>query len=190
MLTLRELLTALYGVFRLMRGDVGGFQWFDGGAVAFWRSFYAALVLLPVWVILMFVLPDSADEITARAVVAQLIGYAIGWPAYALLVLRVAESLGRFNRYYSYMTAYNWFQLIQAVIWLPASLLVATGLVPGGLVVVLWFAGYALLLGYSWFLARYGLGLGASGATLLVISDFMLGMVIGGIAQTLARTPI
>jgi hypothetical protein len=186
MLTIGELAAALSGVGRLVRLQVDGFDRFDATLSGFWKSFWVALFVLPIWVLLV------ADQMSAtapgspwRMVACKLIGYVISWLAYPLLMVRISDFLGRWPRYLTYMVAYNWFQLVQMAAWLPLVLLAATGILPNGAVAILWVATHGVLLAYSWFIARRGLEVDGGTACALVAIDFLLSLLIDSMADSM-----
>ncbi|MTJ82649.1 MAG: hypothetical protein F8N37_16795 [Telmatospirillum sp.] len=181
MLTLRELVYALYGVGRLLRFRVDGFDAFDASPRGFWRSFWAALLVLPVWGVILL---DQTGEhgASARFAITETIGYAISWLAYPLVMLKIADLLDRWPRYYSYMVAYNWFQLLQAAAWLPLVLLVKVQ-APPGLIAIVWLATHGALMTYNWFLARKGLRVDAAPAIAIVVIDLLLSLVVDRFAE-------
>jgi len=47
----REMMYALYGAYRLARFDAGGMRYFDASIDGFWRSFFAAVLIAPFYLI-------------------------------------------------------------------------------------------------------------------------------------------
>lgn len=185
MLTARELVYALAGVWRLAHFDANGFSYFDASVRGIWRSFWAALLLAPAWAFL--VLGDGMGPAPARFVAAQLIGYVMGWLAYTLVAAKIADAFDRAALYPGYMTAYNWFQLVQGVLWVPVTLVIQSGLLSPLAAGLLWLACYAVLLVYNWFIARRGLDVSIPTAMGIVFVDALLGLTVGGVADALAR---
>ena len=52
MITPVEVVYATYGAWRLARFDCQGLQYFDNTPEAFWRSFYAAVIVAPPFAVL------------------------------------------------------------------------------------------------------------------------------------------
>lgn len=186
MLSLRDLIAAKIGVGLLIRLDERGFDYFDASPAGFWRSFWAAVLLFPFWAFLMFSQPIGLSDHPLRFVTAQILGYGIGWLAYAYLALGVVGFLGHAGRYLRYIVAYNWFQLVQGLLWVPAVLLGRSGLLPPGAAAWLWLVCYGVLMFYGWFIARRGLGFSAGNAALLVMIDFFLGVLVNNVANSIA----
>lgn len=178
MLTIGEFAAALRGVRRLLRLKPDAFELFDATPRGFWKSFWVAAIILPVWALLV---ADQAgtngQAASLRYFLVQGIGYVVSWLAYPLLMVRLADVLDRWPRYYSYMVAYNWFQLVQTLAWLPVVLLLDRD-APRGLIGLLWLTTHGVLLGYSWFIARRGLKVDTGAAIALVIIDLLLSLLI------------
>jgi hypothetical protein len=186
MLSLGKFLAALVGIGRLLRWRTDAFDAFDKTARGFWASFWVALLILPLW---CYVVADQMDQMAhpspERFVAFQAIAYAISWLAYPLVMLRICDFLDRWPRYYTYIVAYNWFQLAQAVAWLPMLILMGIG-APRGLVAIVWLTTHGVLIGYAWFIARRGLEVDAGTASALVVIDLLLGLLIDRLAEAMA----
>jgi hypothetical protein len=79
MITLRVIVSGLYGVFRLACLKRYGADYFDKTLQGFWRSFFAAVLTLPFYVILIalhFGEPGLTQD-TFRYVSVELISYVI-----------------------------------------------------------------------------------------------------------------
>lgn len=182
MLTIRELLAGLVGVGRLLRLRADAFDCFDASLTGFWRSMRLAVILAPASAIL--VLERMAEVNPADPLhfaTMQAIGYAVGWLAYPLLMVRISVFLDRGPRYFTYMVAYNWFQTAVIAMMLGLTLLAHGGL-PMGLLTLLQLLGQGLLLVYGWFIARRGLLVETATATALVVIDLLLGVLIDVLA--------
>jgi hypothetical protein len=177
----------LQGVRRLSRFDQVGFLFFDASRKGFWRSFGAAAVCLPIWALAEYQQTASlAHDAALRFLAIQIVAYAISWLAYPLVVLQIADWFGVWPNYYRYMVAYNWFQPLLQMLWLPFLLL--EFLPPddvGGLAGPFWLALQLVQCVYGWFLARFGLGVTTSTAAALSILDMALALLIDLIASRL-----
>jgi len=177
----------LQGVRHLSRFDQIGFLFFDASRKGFWRSFGAALVCLPVWALAEYQQVQALhDEAALRFLAIQFTAYVVSWLAYPLLALQIADMFGVWPNYYRYMVAYNWFQPVLQVMWLPLLLL---EFVPGSQTAAMLGLMWILLQGvqgaYGWFLARYGLGVNSSTAVALAVIDMLLALLIDQVAARL-----
>jgi hypothetical protein len=174
----------LQGIRRLSRFDQVGFLFFDASRKGFWRSFGGAAVCLPIWALAEYQQVTTLHEGEAlRFLAIQISAYVMSWLAYPLLVLQIADWFGVWPNYYRYMVAYNWFQPVVQVMWLP---LVVLEFIPGNqtgeMAALLWLLLEVVQGAYGWFLARYGLGVSASTALALAVIDSALALLIDGIA--------
>ena len=48
MITKQEVFKGLYGAWRLLLGDRGAVALFDDSIMGFWKSFFAAILILPI----------------------------------------------------------------------------------------------------------------------------------------------
>jgi len=177
----------LQGVRRLSRFDQVGFLFFDASRKGFWRSFCAALVCLPIWALAEYQQTAALQSDTAlRFLAIQFTAYVVSWLAYPLLVLQIADMFGVWPNYYRYMVAYNWFQPVLQLMWLPLLLL---EFVPGSetasMLAILWILLQGVQGAYGWFLARFGLGVSTSTALALAVIDMLLALLIDQIAARL-----
>ncbi|MDR3439195.1 hypothetical protein [Telmatospirillum sp.] len=185
MLKSRDLALALIGVRRLLHFGSDAFGIFDASPKGFWTSFWAAALVLPVWcLVIADQMSGMAHPSLVRFVAIQAIGYAISWLAYPLAMVKICDLLDRWPRYYGYMVAYNWFQVVQAVAWLPLVLLVDLKASPG-LVAIAWLTTHGVLMTYSWFIARRGLQVDAIAASALVVIDLLLSLLIDRLSEIL-----
>lgn len=186
MLTLGELAVALAGLARLARFDAQGLAFFGNDLAAFWRSFAAAFLVAPVHfgLIALDMDGETADRLLHSWLV-YLIAYVIGWVAYPLAMVHLSRFLDREPLFFRYMAAYNWFQVVQAAIVLPASLLAATGLLSEEAIALLGMFVLSSILIYDWFIARTALQIGGAQAAALATIDLLLGLLISVIASGL-----
>ena len=176
----------LQGIRRLSQFDQIGFLFFDASRKGFWRSFGAALICLPVWAILEYVHIARLDHDVPHFIAMQGIAYAVGWLAYPLVALLVADMFGAWPNYYRYMVSYNWFQPVMQLMWLPVEVLEflpggETSSMPGLLALLI----MAVQGVYGWFLARFGLGVSSSTALAMTVIDVGLGLLIDRVATQL-----
>lgn len=175
------------GAWRLAHLDSSGMSYFENSLVAFWRSFQAAVVAAPLFLILILLRtaehPLSSDP--WRAFFIEAIGYVIGWTAFPLAAWYLAGALGKPNRYFSYIGAYNWANVIQVAAFMPIAALSASDLLPGMLVVLAALVLTAAVIYYQFFIVRTALGIDALPALGFVAIDLMLGLAIDAVETTL-----
>ena len=183
---LYEIRLALAGAMQLARGDAGGLVWFDASIDGFWRSFRAALVCYPLYLVLLsfrLTVAQVQASSLARIVAVETIGYAIAWVAFPLLILPLIRLLDRENRFLLFMVAYNWSQVPQTMVFVLLAIL--GSVVPHGLAQSIQVAGAIAVLVYEWFIARSALQVPGPPAVLIVMLDVLLGSVLNRVTETL-----
>ena len=181
-----ETLRALYGTWRIARGDANGLTFFDFSLNGFWRSFLAAIIVFPAFAFLRWhdLLDAPEDFPVGRYMTVEVVAYVIKWLAFPVLMYQVMPILGRSERYIGFITVYNWSSVLQMAVYLVALLLgvLFPMLGPGGFVMV---AVIAMLV-YGVYIARLTLSVPIPTASAIVMADFLLSMVITSIGIRLA----
>ncbi|MCZ6604784.1 MAG: hypothetical protein O7A03_06530 [Alphaproteobacteria bacterium] len=176
----REIYLSLYGAWRLLHLDRAGLGWFDASLGGFWKSFFAAAIVLPAFIVVELALPvplpeDSAAAGMGRKAAANAIVYVFAWIVYPLLMVSVTDLMGRGDKYFGYIVAYNWAGVLQSYIVLPAILLTyASEAVGVPILLIVQLAMY----GFGWFIARVALDISALAAVGLVFVDIVLAVLL------------
>ncbi|WP_434617227.1 hypothetical protein [Azospirillum sp. B2RO_4] len=184
-LTTPAILSALTGAWRLARFDRTGMEFFDRTPDGALNSFYAALVVLPAYALLLAIrLWDQLDGTPIlQLVTVEGIAYVVSWTAFPLALFRIASLMGKEQLYPGTLTAYNWSAVVQMAIYLPTIVLSATGLLPSGVSEALVFGVMMALLTYQWFVLRTALSLSGLAAAALVMLDLFLSAAISDLAD-------
>ncbi len=184
--SLPQAAAALYGAWRLLRFDREGLQYFEAASAgAFWRSFFAAVLIAPGYAILV-ALHLAESDVAAGAVstfTIHVLAYVISWTAFPLVVHSVAQGLGRADHWVGFVIALNWSKVLQMAIYLPIALLAASGalgLNGPGLATLL---GLTAILIYQWFVTRSALDITGPQAAGLTGLDVVLGITITAFAD-------
>ncbi len=182
MIDLRDIVYGLYGAYRLAVRDPAGMTYFDRTVVGFWRSFAAALIGLPAFVLLVASSQEAMQSQIHPAgfVLVETIGYAVHWLAFPGVMIHVAAALGRPERFLDVCIAWNWARVIEVYLFALLSAIGARGLLPAGITDFLSLAAIAWVLLYQWYIARIALGANGLAAVGIVMLDFMLSLVIAG----------
>jgi hypothetical protein len=183
-----EVRSALTGLLRLARGDHGGLGCFDRSLDGFWRSFRAAILSYPLYLVLLLMRVAAADWPNSgglRILSVETIGYIISWTAFPLVMLSVTRWIGRTDRLFDFMVPYNWYQLPQSLLFVLVGLVSANGPADSPAVQALAIAAAAAVVGFEWYLARVALDTTRSAAALVVLVDLVLGALIDWSAGSL-----
>ena len=99
----------------------------------------------------------------------------------------ICHAIGRDNAQVGFTVAFDWCQVIQVVIYLPAVALGASGVSPEVSAAWLHVFIYAVVLAYEWFVVRVALDVSPFATAGFVTPDLILGILITGIADGLMR---
>ena len=189
-----EIGRSIYGAWRLLLLDPTGVQWFELSIEGFWRSFFAAALIAPVYAIMVVI--DAGDALaeidTGAIVLVKGIAYGLTWIVFPVVMIFLCRLLGLTETYIPYIIALNWSAIIQTAIFFPLALLSTTGALSVGIAAPLTFVVTLGLLFYQWFIARNVLQAGPFGAIALVLLDLLLtifidrgadALLVSGVAQ-------
>jgi hypothetical protein len=191
MIRLQELAAGIYGAWRLAWADPRGLAYFDASERGFWTSFWAAVIAAPAYALIVGINLATPDEFGGapidgtRLLLVELIAYVIGWTAFPLAMVNIAEKLDRTQHYARYIVASNWGGVIEMTAFLPA---VAIGETVPALSVLPALVGLAMFA-YQWFIARTALALSNRQAMIPVAVNFALGVALALVARALLMTP-
>jgi hypothetical protein len=174
-----EISQALYGAWRLAHLDRTAMRHFDLSHRGTWRSFWAALYCYPFFLLERWLeLPSEnvADAGLGHIFLVESIGYVVGWTAFPLAALALCRWLGREERGFDFITAYNWSVVLQTALFVLIGLV--SLIVPDGTAVALQRLGLIAALIYEWFIALVAIGAGPWIAGLIVTLDIVLGLFI------------
>jgi hypothetical protein len=179
---------ALTGTLRLARGDPGGLACFNTTEDGFWNSFWAAVLCYPLYLILLAfpIELGPTPELEAWHMIAiETIHYVISWVAFPLLMVPLVDWLQRSDRFFGFMTAYNWCQVPQTLVFAAVALAGAVGLLSAeGMLIADLIAGLAALV-YEWYVSRVALAVSRPKAALVILADVVLATVLSHISSSL-----
>ncbi len=186
-ITTRDVTVALYGATRLAKGDPHGIDFFDDTVEGFWRSFWAAVLVAPPYLLLLAFDLSGATIHSGplRVFLVESIAYVIGWTAFPVVMFYLCEAIGRQDRYFRYISATNWATVLQVTLYLFVTAVIATGILPSGLALGASLAAHLALAVYGWFIARVGLILSAAGAAGVVALDIALSLAVNAVVRAM-----
>jgi hypothetical protein len=156
---LGEILAALYGSYRLARGDRGGLNYFDSSREGAIRSFFAALLVLPVFALMVYgnIIKGHLSAPVPTIIIIHGLVFVISWVIYPLIVFEILAVMKRQERFLPYLSAFNWCHVLQALAFLP---IVMYGLaIPEGNAILSFLQAsiFVLVMVYQWFINRSSL---------------------------------
>jgi len=179
---------ALTGALRLARGDRGGLTCFDRSLDGFWRSFRAAAITYPLYLILLTMRVSVAEWQRSgglRIVIVETTAYVVAWVAFPLIMLTVTRWIGRAHRFFDFMVPYNWCQLPQSALFVLLGIGSESSMLGSRAGASLDVIAAIATLVYEWYIARVALEVTASTAAFVVLVDLVLGVFISYIASSL-----
>jgi hypothetical protein len=184
---------ALFTAFRVARFDVGASEAFDHSFEGFFRSFFAALLSLPLYVFLVVVeqrfIDDDRGSRAGQALanaspfgagywLIEMLAYAVGWAALPLAMILIVKLIGASHRYVPFVIAYNWGScLVYLAMTIPSIAFLLGIATPTG-IFILSYGVAVFVLTYRWRLARETLQISGLNAAGIVIFDALLTFLI------------
>lgn len=172
MLPWPEVREALSGATKLARFDATGFEHLGDTNRDAWRSFFAAIIVGPMFLMWMaahgFEHPDTP---LLYGILFEAFSYIAGWFLFPVIMWQITQSMNCREHFARFVTAYNWCAVIQNALFIVLNVIL-TGL--GAAESTLNFFGFMLLmyiLLFGWFIARHTLGLTNAGAAMIVAID-------------------
>lgn len=176
---------SLSGAWGLLRRDPAAPTAFNATLDGFWRSFLAAVLLLPLDLAYLAIIgPAEGAEQAAAGTrwTVNILVYVIGWAAWPLIAFYMTRLMDCRDRLLGYIVAYNWSQLLTGPFLIGLDVLGRMAL-PQEVSIVANIAGLAGVLFYEYLIARQMLGVVAGKAIVLVMTAFLLALVLRDIAD-------
>lgn len=189
MISSREVALSIYGACQFAKFDRAAVQYFDNTPEAFWRSFYAAALALPAYALLVLLnfAENPVDASGFRILMVESSGYVIGWVMFPLIMIPLTDTLDRADRYFRFMTAWNWAIVLQVFLFLAITALVASGAVPGQVAGFVILIAVIAILVYQGFIAMATLDIRAPAAFMIVAIDLVLAIALNLVTQSFYR---
>ena len=178
--TTREVLSSVYGAWTLFKLDPRGIAFFEDSLGAFWRSFFAAVIVAPGFAILRLMehLESAQSVDPLGAAVIEAIAYVVVWVGFPLALYYLAQGFGRPERYVLAVVALNWSVVIQIALSLPVHLVAASGILSQGLATLAVLVVLVVTLFYEGFVVRTALKVPTPLAALVVAVDIAISVAV------------
>lgn len=190
MISLNELILGLYGALRLARGDAGGMRYFNDTLDGFWRSFWAAALVAPIFAALLWIRYNTYDLTVPplRFALLEAASYATAWVLFPLIMFYLVQVIERESRYFAFIVAYNWSTVWQNLVYLPLAIVTELGWLPFAAASTLSIAVLAAVFVYTWFIARTALQVNGMVAASIVATDFLISILLNVVTDGLIQT--
>ena len=187
MISATHLTTALYGAYRLARADRNGMTYFDSSLDGFWLSFFAAVLVAPIFFLLMMIRFENGgiDATAFRFFSIEAIAYTIGWFLFPLIVYYLVQALEKEKRYFGFIIAYNWASVIQNSVYLPFAISFELGVFEGRSAELINLFLLCLVLAYTWFITKTALDVSGFVASGIVVLDVGVWIMLNMITDTM-----
>lgn len=180
-----EIVRSLYGAYWLARMDPRGVWLFNLTIEGFWHSFFAAVLVAPLYAVIatqeLASFPEALDP--GWTLLIKTGAYALAWIAFPLAALVLTRLLGLDRYYVVLVIAGNWAAVLQAAVLLGALALRLA--LPEALASLVLVAVTIAVLFYQWFVTRAALQTTGGIALGLVTVDLLLNVAINTSADRL-----
>lgn len=179
MMDLTRFIQALFGLRLILRLEPGGFSFFEKTYNGFVRSFFPAVLLSPFYFLHTGLSFGDENETLGMApyFVVETLSYVLSWTIFPFVMIYVARSLDRSDRYFAYLVPYNWFQLTIGGLAMPLLLLIDIGWLDNAGGAFFNFVILGVLMVYGTFLARTALNVATTTALGIVFMDVLLNLL-------------
>ncbi len=176
----REVLSAVYGAWTLFKLDPRGLAFFEDSIPAFWRSFFAAVIVAPGFAVLRLMEHLESGHTSAPLAIAvvEVIAYVVVWAGFPLALYYLALGFDREKRYLLAVVALNWSVVIQIALSLPVHLIAASGILSPGLAALAVLAVLVVTLFYEGFVVRTALQVTTPLAAVVVGVDVAISIAV------------
>jgi hypothetical protein len=171
-------LAGLRAALLLAGGRVEGLRAIPADLAGAARSFLAAAVALPLFLLLLATTARQGGvALSPTMLVLQVLGYAIAWAGYAVLSHRLVGALGKAGRWPRFIALWNWVNVVQYLMLLGGSLPALAG-APRGLTLAAALGAQAWALWLEWYATRLTLDVPGLIAAAVMAPDVLLGLVV------------
>ena len=187
MTPLHETLAGLYGAWRLARADRSGMAYFNTTHEGFWRSFISALIVAPIYIVLL-VMRYHAEQLTVppvRYVALEAISYVVAWFIFPLVMFYLVQAIERERQFLGFVIAYNWASVWQNFLYLPVSMVGEMGVLPEDWERSLELAALVLVFIYTFYITKISLQISNLLAVGIVVVDFLVSVFLNLITEML-----
>lgn len=185
-----EIEQSIYGVWRIVLRDPDAPRYFNVTADGFWRSFFAAAIVAPLYLLQILLAQDLiAADVNALGfgvyLFVQALVFVFTWIGFVVLMVPATRLLNLEASYAGFIIVWNWSQVLKIVLLVLVLLLRYLGLLSGGIGQVVLFAAFLTALYIAFLVARAGLGCDIPTAIGVTIGEFLLQLGIERISAGL-----
>ena len=182
MITKQEIFEGLYGAWRLLLGDQGTIALFDDSVAGFWKSFFAAILVLPIYLAMTAIGAEFDSSRSLPAIVLIVLEfYVIAWVLWPLIIGHVLPVIDRDEKFTLYVVVYNWMSAVGAGLFFIAVLVTTFLPIPDGFAALIMVGALLGVLAYHVFIAHTALSISIGVAIGLTVVNFILHEIVQGV---------
>lgn len=203
--SLAEIWHALRGAWRLAFLDIRGLAGFEGSRSGGLRSFWAMALVLPINAMILAVkgLIPGGETVEPSNALIEVFGPLATWVILIAIIYALVSWHGRIERFWLFVSTYNWIQvplagaiLVSAALFASASGLVDPNADPASVPMLAWSLAHVAIgvaitlelgvLAYEWYVAWVALDSGIPLPIIVVLLDFVMGVGLSHLSTALA----
>lgn len=180
-ISLAEIIRSLIGAWRIFLRDPNGVAFFQNDIPAFWKSFWCALLIFPIYLLLVWSnanYPDGAIDDLFRASLFEVTAYTLGWVVWPVLMLLGVKIMEREKDYWGYIVLYNWSAAPMILFGLIIAALEFSEALPAAVIVSLSIGFLIWRLVVHIFIFKMTMQISTAMALPFVLGDFFVGQII------------
>lgn len=184
-----DIIRGVWGAWRLARRDTDGMAMFDVSPDGAAKSFVAAALAAPAYMLLQGLVLGSSWPLLLQpgAFLVEALGYIAAWTLMPAALTWILPALDRGRRIPDGIVAYNWSALLIVIAQLCLMLVYASGLLPGSVLDIASVALMVACLFYEGFVLRTALDLEIPIVIGLVAFDQALSYILAGWVDLVAH---
>lgn len=181
--TTQEIIYRVFGALYLARFQAQGTAYFDESPAATLRSFFAAVLVAPAFLIALLLgehETPAADSVIVALTIA--LCYCLSWTVFPVIAHRICQVIDKESAFFRYLSAKNWARVVTTHLALVAAVLGSSGVLPEALLPLVNLVLFAYVACLQGFIAWQCLKVSIPGAIGLVALDTFIDFFIVNIA--------
>jgi hypothetical protein len=162
--------------FRLAKREPDAIKEIANTQAAFWYSFQAALISLPLMLVTIFLGPEPTPGLLG--VLAEVSLFVVGWLLFPVVMLEVVPHIDRTQEYCRYIAASNWCSVLEDAALTAIVVLQAVNIIPETIGGFAFFICVVWVFSYQFFVARHGLKVEVGIAAMIIGLRLLLSLVL------------
>ena len=176
---INHIAAALLGALHLARFDAAGIKYFEPTLEGFWRSFWAAGLVGPLFLLLLIIKYIQSNGFAlVHHIAIESLAYVIAWVLFPLVMAGLTQQFDCTKNYILFIISYNWCSAIQNGVYLPIAILGYAGMLSSGIANLLALLAITWVVVYTFFIVHTVLKVSRITAFGIVVLDLILGLLL------------